>query len=268
MLAYYLRIFPPGLYTLRRLCYVLLFLALAQFTEVLTVLIVFCKSIYKLWTDDWLDFTGSRCFSDATYSYSAAIGDSVLDSMIFALPIPYVWSLSKLKARQRFGLIIIFALGFIVCVVALLQIPFIRRREDAPTYFGGAINMLIAIQISLAIVAASLPDLRALIARSFPKFSPLHHRSLATQAANGNHNRNRDVEQAAAEVEEPRAAFEGRRTFRKPDWMRSTIPGSLMSTRMTQTELSQANTIESVPGLTRSDTIDTITFPGSVRHPG
>ncbi|KAF2263304.1 hypothetical protein CC78DRAFT_534078 [Lojkania enalia] len=229
VLAYYLRIFPPGLTGLRRWCWVLLFLALAQFVEVFTVLIVFCKDIGKLWTSDFLDFRGSRCFSSPVYSYSAAIGDSVLDSVIFALPIPYVWKLTKLRTRQRVGLIIIFALGFTVCVVALLQIPFIKRREEMPSYFGTAINMLIAIQLALAIAAASLPDIRALIARSFPKFSPLHHRSLVTAT----NNQDPDAEQGAlGHNDTPRQAFEGRRHFRKPDWMRSTLPASLLSTRI------------------------------------
>jgi hypothetical protein len=181
----------------------------------------------------------------------------VLDSLIFSLPIPYVWSLSKLKARQRFGLIVIFALGFIVCVVALLQIPFIRRREDNAQYFGGAINLLIAIQVSLAIIAASLPDLRALIARSFPNFSPLHHRSLAT-AATARHG---DVERGGVlgmveGVEAPRPAFEqGKRRF-TPDWMRDDLPSSLMESRVTLNELTRAETEDLNERMRRGSTME------------
>lgn len=67
--------------------------------------------------------------------------------------------------RQRFTLAVIFALGVMVCAVALVQVPFIVRRQKHRTYFGQAINVLVAIQISLAIVAASSPDLRALVKR-------------------------------------------------------------------------------------------------------
>ncbi|KAF1846497.1 uncharacterized protein K460DRAFT_284513 [Cucurbitaria berberidis CBS 394.84] len=246
VLAYYLRIFPSGLVSLRRCCYVLIFLALAHFVEVLVVLMVYCKDISKLWTKHWRGFQGSQCFSSAVYSYSAAIGDAVVDSMIFALPIPYVWKLSKLRARQRFGLILVFGLGFIVCVVALLQIPFIRRREGNTTYFGSAVNVLVSIQISLAIVVASLPDLRALFARSFPKFSPLRHRSLATAAGNaaGGGGRAEAIypDQGASSgemMENRRGAINGKRLFRKPDWLRSSIPASLMSTRVTHDEVSR-----------------------------
>jgi hypothetical protein len=220
-----------------------------------TVLAVSCPGISKLWTDDWLAFSGSHCFSSSRYSYSAAIGDTVVDSLIFTLPIPYVWRLSKLKTRQRLGLVVIFGLGFVVCVVALLQIPFIRHREKTSSYFGGTINLLVAIQISLAIVAASLPDLRALIARSFPKFSPLHHRSLVTAAANtirraGSGGGSRDVEHGVAvagasgatssgEEKQVKGVFQPSKKFRTPDWMRDTLPASLMGTTVTHTEISR-----------------------------
>jgi hypothetical protein len=242
--------------SLRRFSYVLIALAAVLFVEVFTVLIVYCKDIGTLWSKNWLDFTGSQCFSSSVYSYSAAIGDSVIDSMIFALPIPYVWRLSKLKARQRTGLVLIFGLGFIVCVVALLQIPFIKKREGSTTYFGTTVNILVAIQISFAIIAASLPDLRALVARNFPKFSPLHHRSLVTgERGSGGRAQAFDAERASPTeemAEGPRAAFEGKRVFRKPDWLRNSIPASLMSTRITQneiTQMSRGSSSENVPPL-------------------
>jgi hypothetical protein len=185
--------------------------------------------------------------------------------MIFALPIPYVWRLSKLRARQRLGLILVFGLGFIVCVVALLQIPFIKRREGNTQYFGSAVNILVAIQISFAIVAASLPDLRALVARNFPNFSPLHHRSLVTAAGRAADSNGRgraeeyDAEQGSASPdmsESPRAAFEGKRVFRKPDWLRNSIPASLMSTVITQNEITRGSN-EYIPQ-----------FPALLQQPG
>ncbi|KAF2651764.1 hypothetical protein K491DRAFT_606257 [Lophiostoma macrostomum CBS 122681] len=239
VLAYYLRIFPPGLVSLRRLSWILLALTICQFIEVCTVLLVFCDKISKLWTSDYLNFSGSHCFSSSMYSYSAAIGDSVLDCLIFALPIPYVWSLSKLRARQRFGLIVIFALGFTVCAVALMQIPFIKRRSKHAMYFGGAINLLVAIQIALAIIAASLPDIRALVARSFPKFSPLHHRSLNNATRNAPGGGDVEIQQHLSECNEaarPRRALE---KFRRPDWLRSTLPASLFSTHASRIDITR-----------------------------
>ena len=165
ILASYLRIFPPTLVSLRRSCYALFALTMALFVAVLSVLIVSCCDIYKLWTPRWRTFTGSQCFSSAVYSYTAAIGDCVTDLCTFVLPIPFVLSLSQVRMRQRCTLAAVFALGIVVCGVALVQVPFIMRREKQGTYFGPAINMLVAVQINLAIVAASLPDMRALVRR-------------------------------------------------------------------------------------------------------
>ena len=148
---------------------------------------------------------------------------------------------------------LIFGLGFIVCVVALLQIPFIKRREGDTRYFGSAVNILVAIQISFAIIAASLPDLRALVARNFPKFSPLHHRSLVTAGhvpSGGSHRGRAEAYHAAHSspdeemAEGARAAFEGKRVFRKPDWLRESIPASLMSTMVTHNEVTRLSSEE------------------------
>ncbi|KAJ4990526.1 integral membrane protein [Stagonosporopsis vannaccii] len=165
ILASYLRVFPPVLLPLRRSCYLLFLLTICLFVAVLSVLIASCSDIYKLWTPHWRSFTGSTCFSSPAYSYTAAVGDCVLDLCIFTLPVPFVLSLSQVGMRQRFTLVVVFALGVVVCGVALVQVPFIMRREKQGTYFGPAINMLVAIQIAIAIVAASLPDLRALVRR-------------------------------------------------------------------------------------------------------
>ena len=165
ILASYLRIFPCTLVNLRHCCYALFVLTTALFVVVLSVLIAYCSDIHKLWTSSWHTFTGSQCFSSAMYSYTAAVGDCVTDLCIFLLPVPFVLSLSQVQLRQRCTLVALFALGVVVCGVALMQVPFIKRREKHGTYFGPAINILVAIQISLAIVAASLPDLRALIKR-------------------------------------------------------------------------------------------------------
>lgn len=169
ILASYLRIFPLTLANLRWCCYVLFVLTTALFVAVLSVLVAFCADIHKLWTPSWHTFIGSQCFSSALYSYTASLGDCVTDLCIFLLPAPFVLSLSQVRLRQRFTLVVVFALGVIVCGVALVQVPFIMRREKQGTYFGSAINLLVAIQISLAIVAASLPDLRALIRRTLSK---------------------------------------------------------------------------------------------------
>lgn len=244
ILTYYLRIFPPALRSLRILSYTMIGFVLSHWIAVLTLLLVQCRAIHLLWTSEFASFRhdprSSHCFSSATYSYTAAIGDTILDCSIFMLPIPYIWGLRKLCIRQRIGLVVVFSLGFTVCVVALLQIPFIQRRRENGRYFGTGINLLVAIQLSLAIVAASLPDIRALVARVWPKFAPLRHGAVRS-VCSGERDDEGDVEagnsgskkrKVSSSDECPRTIGEGPANKpKRPDWLRSTIPRSLMSTR-------------------------------------
>lgn len=165
ILLSYLRIFPSTLVALRRCCYFLFALTILLSITILSILAASCSDIYALWTTEWRSFTGSHCFSSPAYSYTAAVGDCVTDLCIFLLPTPFVLSLSQVRLRQRFTLAVVFALGVMVCGVALVQLPFIMRRQKHAMYFGSVINLLVAVQISLAVVAASLPDLRALVRR-------------------------------------------------------------------------------------------------------
>ncbi|EFQ85133.1 hypothetical protein PTT_19994 [Pyrenophora teres f. teres 0-1] len=225
ILTYYLRIFPPSLSFLRPLSYILILLSLLHFIQVLIVLSLFCKDIALLWSPHWRSFHGSSCFSSLVYSYSAAIGDSVVDSLIFALPLPYVWQLSKLGLKKRLGLVLVFGLGFVVCVVALLQIPVLRRREEDRGYFGGKVNVLVAVQICFGIVAASLPDLRGCVARV--RFGKSGWGRGGDGGGSGGRAEVRDIERGLSHDGEMSG---GKKGVRKPDWMRTDIPASLMST--------------------------------------
>jgi hypothetical protein len=54
---------------------------------------------------------------------------------------------------------------------------------------------------------------------------------------------------------EPRMAFRGKRVFSKPDWLRNTIPSSLLSTTITQhevTQISRSGSLQQVPQSSRA----------------
>lgn len=220
----------------------LIVLSLLHFTQVLVVLCLSCRNIALLWSSNWRSFHGSSCFSSLVYSYSAAIGDSIVDSLIFALPLPYVWQLSKLEIRQRVGLVLVFGLGFVVCVVALIQIPVLRHREENRMYFGSKVNVLVAVQIGFGIVAASLPDLRGVVARG------CFGRAAWGRGGDGSGGRAeaRDVERGLARDGNMDG---GKKRFKKPDWMRTTFPPSLMATAMMTVTLNEDTRLSRVDSL-------------------
>jgi hypothetical protein len=93
------------------------------------------------------------------------------------------------------------------------------HQEEGGDYdvFGSAVNILVAIQISFAVIAASLPDLRTLVARK----GRVRRGSFAVCSGGVF-----DEEK----VQMGPVRFEGKKVLRKPDWIRSRIPPSLMET--------------------------------------
>lgn len=175
VLTYYLRLFPTTLVRLRQSSWVLLALSLAQMLQLVIMLAYICNDLEDLYRGNIIGYNNPKCSNAFVFTYSGAIGDAAIDFLTYVLPIPYVWGLRRLRLDQRIGLVFVFGVGIIACVFALLQIPFIIKnyRYDPVTkerYFGSQVSLFIAVELALGLVAASLPDLRGLIARSVPGF--------------------------------------------------------------------------------------------------
>lgn len=108
-------------------------------------------------------------------------------------------------------------------------------------YFGSTINLLVSIQLGIAITAASLPDLRGMVSRLL---GAMGFKGLTGRSGSGSGSepsgpgelefgfggsRAVGVVQGEGEVGRPRRVF-------RPDWLRDTLPQSLMSTRIGRRE--------------------------------
>ena len=130
-----------------------------------------------------------------------------------------------------------------MCVVALLQIPFIRKRERNTKYFGDTITLLVAVQMALAIVAASLPDVRALALRVWPGL------------------RSRRGDRGEVGLGD---RGEERKRKRRQDWLRDTVPRSVMGTtgtlRVCEREDENALVVVVVPGEAHVNEVETVRY--------
>jgi hypothetical protein len=247
VLTYYLRLFPRALQRLRLSSWILLCLSFLQFLQLTIVLAVFCDNISDLYHGDIDHYHNARCSDAYAFTYSGAIGDAAIDAMIYVLPIPYVWGLRKLRLDQRLGLVFVFGVGIIACFFALLQIPFIilNYRHNPVTgqsWFGSEVSLFIGIELALGLIAASLPDLRGLIARTIPGFmaafrhtdessrtySATKSREAPDEARRGSKSQNAPVGGVSTGG---RVRLGGERVgwskkVQKPDWLRSDL-GSL-----------------------------------------
>jgi hypothetical protein len=121
------------------------------------------------------------------------------------------------------------------------------------------VSTFIAIELCLGLTAASLPDLRGLIARIRPGLMSKFRHAEDSSTSQHTNSRDRDPERQMAQTAEPAAGFSigggirvggeyglGRR-IRKPDWMRTTMTGSLWE----DTRVSSRDTSRSRPTASR-----------------
>jgi hypothetical protein len=246
VLLYYLRLFPPALNRLRWCSWFLIAFSFAQCLQLSVLLAVYCDDITDLYKGHYQDYSNPHCANAYAFTYSGAIGDAVIDFLIYVLPLPYVWGLRKLKLEQRIGLVFVFGMGMIACLFALLQIPYIIKNyrynpETGQSWFGAQVSTFIAIELCLGLTAASLPDLRGLFARIKPGFmAAVRHvdESSSGQATNSRDREREREERRVSGIAAPAGGLSiggGLRMggeygvsakVKKPDWMRS-MTGSL-----------------------------------------
>ncbi|KAK6360025.1 hypothetical protein TWF696_001145 [Orbilia brochopaga] len=93
------------------------------------------------------------------------------DLYVFLLPIREVWNI-QLPKNQRISLILVFALGSIVCIAGVIRIYYLWIVFDPNnwdfTYQGGPLYIVTAIEGDLGILCASLPALKPLVHRYAP----------------------------------------------------------------------------------------------------
>ena len=58
-------------------------------------------------------YSNAKCAFNSAFTYSGAIGDAVIDAIIYLLPIPYIWGLRQIRFEQRVGLVVVFGLGLV-----------------------------------------------------------------------------------------------------------------------------------------------------------
>ena len=69
------------------------------------------SDIDDLYRKDLAGFDNPKCAFNSAFTYSAAIGDAVIDAVIYILPIPYIWGLRQIRLEQRIGLVLVFGMG-------------------------------------------------------------------------------------------------------------------------------------------------------------
>ncbi|KAH8682956.1 hypothetical protein BGZ60DRAFT_467347 [Tricladium varicosporioides] len=163
----YLRIFP----TLKKHVLALIaFIAACTIAQELCTVFQ-CVPVAGVW--DTTTYPNARCIDNVAFSYSAAALSVLTDIWTLILPIPTVWGL-QILLRKKLVLVGMFSLGMIACIAGIIRMAFLITLLDSNDQPWDTFGTSVAsgIEMALAIITSSIPGLKPLFDRLFPKFFP------------------------------------------------------------------------------------------------
>lgn len=122
ILAQYLRIFSSR--NTRICCYVLLMLLVPTVCWSIFGGTFLCRPVAKLWEPS----IPGRCMDPQKYWLSAAGVNMGMDFTVLLLPLPAITQL-RLPRKQKLCLVLMFVLGFIVCIVSVVRLATVYCLE-------------------------------------------------------------------------------------------------------------------------------------------
>ncbi|KAF3932469.1 hypothetical protein ABW19_dt0204392 [Dactylella cylindrospora] len=163
ILLQYLRIFTSKGF--RVAAYIMMFIVFGYATEAILTAIFNCVPVEAFWTGD----PTAKCIPREALWFANAGLNIFTDFSIALLPLPVIFKL-KMPKRQKIPLMMIFALGFFICVVSILRLRFliILSRSMDPTWDQPATAYWSAIEMNISIVCACLPALKPLVSLVAP----------------------------------------------------------------------------------------------------
>ncbi|KAK5008077.1 hypothetical protein LTR28_004466 [Elasticomyces elasticus] len=164
ILAQYLRVFNGRI--VRSITHCLIFLLLPATCWATFGGVFLCRPVAKYWH---LEIAG-HCMNVKSYWVSAAAVNIVLDLCVLVLPMPAIASL-HLPRKQKRGLLLVFALGFFVCIVSIARLVVVHEAAERLDWTCSGIDAIIwsAVEANTGIICASLLALKPLVVKLFPR---------------------------------------------------------------------------------------------------
>ncbi|KAK4118579.1 hypothetical protein N657DRAFT_369698 [Parathielavia appendiculata] len=114
----------------------------------------------------WDSSLKATCIPNIPQWYINAAGNIITDVVVFALPMPALWSL-QLARSSKVILLGIFSLGFFTVIISIIRIRYLKLFEDFP--WENVDSSLWSVgELTSAITCACLPTMRPLMSRYFP----------------------------------------------------------------------------------------------------
>ncbi|KAI9651415.1 MAG: hypothetical protein M1829_003116 [Trizodia sp. TS-e1964] len=153
VLLFYFRVFSQLIY--KKVTWLLIGITVLFGISIIAVHANLCTPVPRFWNPT----LNGTCLDFPTITYCFAAFNITIDASIFLLPIPALVSL-QLSWPKKFGLVSLFVLGLLVCVLSIARIPEIKEFGDPDLTYGSVIfNILSEGEIFLTIVCANIPSI-------------------------------------------------------------------------------------------------------------
>ncbi|KAF2747111.1 hypothetical protein M011DRAFT_403147 [Sporormia fimetaria CBS 119925] len=164
IIASYLRFFQEPVF--RIAMHVTALLVLGIWVTGIFVTIFQCQPVAAAW-----DFTirDSRCISFVDYLYASSAISVTLDVVLCVLPWPFLWRLN-MPTKQKVLLCLLLGAGAGACVAGVMRISQLYTLRSIDVTFRSVTCLnLSVIECSLGIICVSIPPIRPLFIRVFPR---------------------------------------------------------------------------------------------------
>lgn len=165
LLLFYMRIFHHIAWFKKISLALIAFLVIYLIATTITS-IVQCSPVAFAW-DPTID--DGTCIDLAKFFIFNGVVALLTDLLVLVLPLPLVWGL-QLPFSQKLALIPVFGIGIAIVVVSALRLKYLITAPAIDKTYDLEITLWTIIEYNLALVCASLPSVRVLLARMFPRF--------------------------------------------------------------------------------------------------
>ncbi|EDP50929.1 integral membrane protein [Aspergillus fumigatus A1163] len=127
-----------------------------------------CNPVHLAW-DGWTGETPGTCINFTSATFANAFVNIAVDTVMVLMPV-YEISKLNLSGRKKLGVSVMFAMGLVLTVVAILRVVvfYLNRWGKNPTVELQPIVHWSVIEVSIAVLCACLPTGRAMLAHFFP----------------------------------------------------------------------------------------------------
>ncbi|KAK6331196.1 hypothetical protein TWF696_003261 [Orbilia brochopaga] len=163
ILVLYRRLFDSMQTKMRLVVYILIGIVIVFCPISLIVQVVVCKPVHAFWRLELRADPNVHCGDGAIASYIVGGIRTILDLIIFALPVKHIWDIKNFSRRKKIMIISTFWFGLIACVGSILKLILYAEFAHAD----------ITREIFRATVAESLEFTSAIIAACLPALLPM-----------------------------------------------------------------------------------------------